>query len=69
MIADKEKALLDLLYIFDFYKTEEDLFELRLNDVVLEKEFDWKKMEDYLRRFNVKTLDKKIKLIQKVYEI
>jgi len=42
---------------------------LILYDVVLEKEFDWKKMEDYLRRFNVKTLDKKIKLIQKVYEI
>jgi len=67
MIADREKAILDLLYIFDFYKTEQDISELRFNDVVLGNDVDWKKMDHYLDMFNIKTLEKKIRLIQKVY--
>jgi len=69
MIADREKAILDLLYIYDFYKTEQDMEDLRLNDSVLENEVDWNKMNNYLDRFKIQTLDKKIRMIQKVYDI
>ena len=67
MIAEKEKAILDLLYVFDFYKTEEDLAEIRFNESVLENDIDWQKMDEYLARFNIKTLEKKIRLIQKIH--
>lgn len=69
MIADREKAILDLLYLFDFYKTEEDLAEIRFNESALEKDIDWQKMDDYLMRFNIKILEKKVRLIQKIHQL
>ena len=69
MIAEREKAILDLLYLFDFYKTEEDLAEIRFNDSVLEKDIDWQRMDEYLGRFNIKILEKKIRLIRKIHQL
>ena len=69
LIADKEKAILDFLYIYDFYKSEQDIAEIRFNEVVLEEEVDWKKMEGYLERFHNKALEKRIMLIQKIYSL
>ncbi len=69
LIADREKAILDLLYFFDFYKSEEDLAEIRLNEVMLENDIDWQKMDEYLGRFGLKILEKKIRLIQKIHQL
>lgn len=69
MIADREKAILDLLYIFDFYKTEEDIKEIRFNEAALEKDLNWNRMEEYLKRFDIKILEKKVRLIQKIYQL
>ena len=69
LIADREKAILDLLYFFDFYKTEEDLAEIRLNEVMLENDIDWQKMDEYLSKFGLKILEKKIRLIQKIFQL
>jgi predicted transcriptional regulator of viral defense system len=69
MIAEKEKAILDLLYLFDFYKTEEDLAEIRFNESALENDIDWQKMDEYLGRFNIKILEKKIRLIRKIHQL
>jgi len=69
MIADREKAILDLLYIYNFYNTKQEVSEIRFNEIVLGNEVDWKKMDEYLERFNIKTLEKRIRLIQKVYHL
>ncbi len=66
MIADREKAILDLLYIYDFYKTAEDLAGIRFNENALDG-LDWTKMDSYLEKFHIKTLEKKVKLIRKIY--
>jgi predicted transcriptional regulator of viral defense system len=69
MIADREKAILDLLYLFPFYKREEDLAEIRLNTSVLEKDIDWQKMDEYLGKFSIKILEKKVRLIRKIHQL
>ena len=69
MIADREKAILDLLYLFDFYKTKEDLAEIRFNESALENDIDWQKIDEYLGRFNIKILDKIIRLIRKIHQL
>ena len=69
MIADREKAILDLFYLFDFYKTEKDLAEIRFNASVLEKDIDWQKMDEYVKRFNIKILEKKVRLIRKIHQL
>ena len=69
MIADREKAILDFLYLFDFYKTEQDLSEIRFNETALGKDINWNRMEQYLRKFGINVLDKKVQMIRKIYEL
>jgi len=69
LIADREKAILDFLYFFDFYKTKEDILEIRFNEIALEKNIDWDRMEGYLQRFGLKILDKKVQAIRKIYQV
>ncbi|MCX6277645.1 MAG: hypothetical protein NT004_06090 [Bacteroidetes bacterium] len=69
LMADKEKAVLDLLYIYDFYKTTRDISELRFNELVLENEVDWGKMDNYLGKFNIKTLANRVNLLKKIYDL
>jgi predicted transcriptional regulator of viral defense system len=69
LIADREKAILDLLYIYDFYQGEQDISEIRFNEIVLETEVNWEKMETYMKLFNNKALEKRIRLIQKIYNL
>ena len=69
LMASPEKALLDLLYLNPYYKTEQDMEELRLDDDFLQNELDAGQLSDYLARFASKALDKRIKLLLKVYGI
>jgi predicted transcriptional regulator of viral defense system len=65
LIAEKEKAILDFLYLFTFYKTQQDIEELRFNELVLENDMDWEKLNSYLLRFQSKALESKINLLKK----
>jgi len=69
VIAEPEKAILDFLYIFDFYRTERDIEDLRLNNTVLRKNINWKKLTTYAARFELVSLEKKISMIKKVYDL
>lgn len=69
LMADREKAILDLLYIYDFYKTKQDISELRFNELVLENEVNWGKLENYLGKFNIKTLSNRVNLLKKIYNL
>lgn len=65
--ATREKALLDLLYLYPFYNTEQALADLRLDGDVLRenlKRADW---ESLLARFRCVALEKRARLLSKVY--
>jgi len=62
-LANPEKALLDLLYLFPFYASETDLEELRLDKDFMQDDFDLNRMEEYLSQFKNKTLEKRVKLL------
>jgi hypothetical protein len=68
LMADKEKAILDLIYLFNFYKTQSDIEELRLNENIMGSEFDWVKMDYYTRRFNSKILTEKVEILKKIFK-
>lgn len=40
LFASPEKALLDLLYLYPFYSSAEDMFDLRLDEDFMQDEFD-----------------------------
>jgi predicted transcriptional regulator of viral defense system len=68
-MAQPEKALLDLLYLYPSYSTEKEMQYLRLDEDFLQDDIDLEKMMEYLDRFKNKTLDKRVKLLIKSYEL
>ena len=69
LMATPEKALLDLLYLNPFYRTEDDILELRLDDDFIQNELDAERLSDYAARFGSKTLDKKILILKNIFEL
>lgn len=69
LMATPEKALLDLLYLNPYYKTEQDMEGLRLDDYFLQEELNIDRLSDYTARFGSRSLDKKVLYLKKVYGI
>ena len=69
LFATPEKALLDLLYLNPFYKTEQDMEDFRLDEDFMQSEFNWERLENYLSKMGNKALDQRISLLSKVYGI
>ncbi|MFA5043470.1 MAG: hypothetical protein WC381_07000 [Kiritimatiellia bacterium] len=65
--ATREKALLDLLYLYPFYNTESELAGLRLDEDVLREDFNRAEWESLAARFHCAALEKRMGLLFKVY--
>ena len=68
-LACPEKALIDLLYIYPFYNSIQELKDLRLDDDFLQEDLDISKLDDYTSRYRKKALDKRVLLLKKAYEL
>lgn len=68
-IAEPEKALLDLLYLYPFYKKEIDFIDLRFDFDFLHDELDVEKLQLYSQKFGIIQLDKRISKFLKAYEL
>ncbi len=68
-MAKPEKALLDLLYLYPFYNTKQELEELRLDEDFMQDELDCILLLDYASRFQNNALDKRLQLLLKTYNI
>ena len=69
LFATPEKALLDLLYLNPYYKTEQDMEELRLDEDFMQNELDIERLNGYLSKIGSKTMEQKVKRLMKVYEL
>ncbi len=67
--AKAEKALLDLFYLYPFYKTEKDMSELRFDDDFLQDELDVSLLLEYSSRFENKALGKRVNNFLKAYSL
>lgn len=66
-LARPEKALLDLLYLYPFYNTEQEMEDLRLDEDFLLDELDLRQLEDYVLKFKSKALQNRVKLLKNTY--
>ena len=66
-LAKPEKALLDLLYLYPFYDTSQELTDLRLDEDFLLDNLDRKLLEEYTLKFKNKALEKRVKLMRNTY--
>jgi len=69
MMATPEKALLDLLYLYPQYKTEQDLLELRLDEDWVRDELNRKRLINYLQRINSKALTQRVNKLLSLYSL
>ena len=69
LFATPEKALLDLLYLNPYYKTEQDMEELRLDEDYMQNELNLERLNGYLSKIGSKTMEQKVKRLMKVYEL
>jgi len=60
-IADPEKALFDLLYLYPEYSTTQDMLDLRLDEEYLQNDLKKNLLHEYISQFKSKTLEKKMK--------
>ncbi len=67
--AKPEKALLDLLYLYPFYNTHQEMQALRLDEDFLQEDLDKDKMMEFADQFNNKALTRRAKLLFKTYAL
>ena len=67
LFATPEKALLDLLYLNPYYRTEQDMEELRLDEDFMENEFNKDRLTEYLTQVKNKSLETRLACLFKVY--
>ena len=67
LFATPEKALLDLLYLNPYYKTEQDMEELRLDEDFMQNEFKKEHMAACLAKFECKTLEQRVRRLLNVF--
>lgn len=67
LFATPEKALLDLLYLNPFYKTEEDLEQLRLDEDFIQTQLNRDRLMQFLSQMGNHALEQRTKLMLKVY--
>ena len=59
-IADPEKALSDLLYLYPEYSTKQDMLDLRLDEEYLQNDLKRNLLNEYISQFKSKTLEKRV---------
>jgi predicted transcriptional regulator of viral defense system len=69
LLAQPEKALLDLLYLYPFYKTSEEMMDLRLDEDFLHEELDFQRLRDYSSKYESKALQKRVHLLKSTYNL
>ena len=67
LLATPEKALLDLLYLNPYYKSEQDMKDLRLDEDFMQNDFNTSLLDDYLSIIENKALNKRVRTLLKVY--
>ena len=69
MMATAEKAIIDLLYLYPQYSTLDEMRELRFDEDWMREELNKERLMEYTERIGSPALTKRIKLLQKAYEI
>jgi len=69
LFATPEKALLDLLYLNPYYRTEDDMENLRLDESFMHDELDRERLDAFLERMGSKALGQRMAMLKMVYDI
>jgi predicted transcriptional regulator of viral defense system len=69
IIATPEKAILDLLYLYPLYNSEEDIRELRFDEEFMHEDLNVEQLLDFTEKFDSIILRKRIDILLKMYDL
>ena len=69
LFASPEKALLDLLYLYPFYDSEQEMEALRLDEEYMHDDLNRVVLQGYAADFQSKAVDRRVKLLFKTYDL
>lgn len=67
LIASPEKAIIDLLYLYPFYNSVDELAELRLDEDFMRDELNIDLLKSYTHRIKNKELNKRLNILLETY--
>jgi predicted transcriptional regulator of viral defense system len=65
LIATPEKAILDLLYLYPFYNTPQEIENLRFDEDFMQTELNVVRLMEFAGRFGNKELEKRVGILMK----
>lgn len=68
-LATPEKAILDLLYLYPFYNTIQEMQELRFDEAFMQEELNIDRLIEFTDNYKSKALEKRVKLMLKSYDL
>ena len=69
LFATPEKAILDLLYLYPQYNSEQEIIELRLDEEFMHEDLNVKRLNEFTERFQSKTLRNRVNLLLKIHDL
>ena len=69
MMATPEKAIIDLLYLYPQYSTEDEMRELRLDEDWMRDELDKERLMGYVERVGSPVITKRVKTLIETYDV
>ena len=67
LFASPEKAILDLLYLYPFYNSEQEMEELRLDESFMAEDLKKELLMEYTHRYKSKALESRVKKLLNTY--
>lgn len=69
LLATPEKAILDFLYLYPLYNSEQEIRNLRFDEDFMQQELNMTRLEEYAGKFQSKALDKRLNFLLKINEL
>lgn len=67
--ATPEKAILDLLYLYPQYNSEQEIIELRFDEEFMQEDLNVERLNEFTEKFQSKALRNRVDLLLKIHDL
>lgn len=67
--ATSEKAILDFLYLYPQYNSEQEIIELRFDEEFMQEDLNVERLNEYTEKFQSKALRNRVDLLLKIHDL
>jgi predicted transcriptional regulator of viral defense system len=68
-LATPEKAILDLLYLYPQYNSEQEIIELRFDEEFMQEDLNVERLNEFTEKFQSKVLRNRVNLLLKIHDL